>query len=117
MGIIYLLCAVVWGILSIILFFKVWGMCNDVAKLTNYIMNKDKEMPNNDIYQEEPNEEGISELNGFKVGDLVVLKSTGKQMRVTSIQPNGTYECRTNGGANLEGFFTVDDIEKFKYKK
>ena len=32
---IYELLVLVWGILCIILFFKIWGACNDIKKLAN----------------------------------------------------------------------------------
>ena len=34
--VLYTICLVIVAVLSIILFFKVWGMCNDVKKLTNH---------------------------------------------------------------------------------
>ena len=27
--------ALIWGILCLILFFKIWGMCNDIKRLTD----------------------------------------------------------------------------------
>jgi hypothetical protein len=33
----------VWGILCIILFFKVWGMCNNVSKLLTLLENRGKD--------------------------------------------------------------------------
>lgn len=32
---------IVWSILCIILFFKVWGMCNDVSKILNILIEKE----------------------------------------------------------------------------
>ncbi len=37
MGVIY----IIFGILNIILFFKIWGMCNNVSKILK-LMEKDK---------------------------------------------------------------------------
>lgn len=35
---------IIWGILSIILFFKVWGMCDDVRALRNKFAPKQKDL-------------------------------------------------------------------------
>ena len=39
----YNILAIVWAILSIILFFKIWGMCDDVRALRNKFAPKQKE--------------------------------------------------------------------------
>ncbi len=43
---------VIWGILSIILFFKVWGMTNDIKRIADKIAPKENQLPDN--YQLEP---------------------------------------------------------------
>lgn len=50
----FILAAVVlvFGILQIILFFKLWGMTNDVKRLTNFFINTRKGNTNS-IYQED----------------------------------------------------------------
>ena len=35
MELLLIIFAIIWGTLQIVLFFKIWGMCNDVAKLTD----------------------------------------------------------------------------------
>jgi hypothetical protein len=37
--------AIIWSILQIILFFKVWGMCNNVARLANKFASSKSKTP------------------------------------------------------------------------
>lgn len=74
---------IVFGILQIILFFKLWGMTNDVRALKNIFESK-----NQAISEKEPS---IGELS------LVVLKETGKQMRVKEVLPNNKVRCIAGG--------------------
>lgn len=95
---------IVFCILQIILFFKLWGMTNDIKKI------KDKYLKIKDIHTNIPNHE---EQNIFKINDLVVEIKTGKQMRIKSINPDGKYGCYIRGGAVHAGDFDESDIEKF----
>ena len=47
-GLVYVI-MVVWGVLNIILFFKIWSMTNDVKELKDYIINNN----NNDSYNDD----------------------------------------------------------------
>ena len=104
MEVLYLFLSVISSILCVILFFKVWGMCNDVDKLTKFVISK----------WSEKGTKSPNESEEYKVGDLVVWKETGKQMRIASIRDEGTYECRTNQGETFVGNFSSDELVKFK---
>ena len=60
----------------------------------------------------EEKKEVIKSDTAFDIGDLVVLKSTGKQMRVKDII-NGKYSCYSNRGAIHEGDFDESEIKLF----
>lgn len=104
MEVLFLFLFVIWGITCAILFFKVWGMCNDVNKLTKFVISK----------WSEKGTKSPNESEEYQVGDLVIWKETGKQMHIASIRDDGTYECRTNQGATFVGNFSSDELVKFK---
>lgn len=41
MGTVYYLLSIAWWVLCLILFFKIWGMCNDVSKIKQQINQND----------------------------------------------------------------------------
>lgn len=92
---------IVFGILQIILFFKVWGMTNDVDKLTRYFCDKsnnERSIPAAMIEKElekEPEREYDKKLNSIKPKDRVIRISDGKEMIVDSIE-NGRFFCKSN---------------------
>ncbi|WP_456086384.1 hypothetical protein [Parabacteroides sp.] len=88
-------------ILCVILFFKVWGMTDDVRAIKQrYFLESRKRMHN-------PKKQYL-----FAVGDLVVDKS-GKQMRVKEIV-DGLYSCYTGGGTIYVGDFEEQELRKFE---
>ena len=98
---------IVFGVLQIILFFKLWGMTNNVAEIKRILNNK----------KEQDMEIGKTVIaDGIKEGDLVVELKTERQMRIASITNDGKYECKVSG--NIVGTFSRNEIELFdKYYK
>ena len=94
----------IFGILQIILFFKIWGMTNNVAELNRIIKNYINKITKDNQSEELP-------MNGIKIEDLVVELKTGRQMRVSNITTNGEYECKASG--QIVGTFCRDEIELF----
>lgn len=95
---------IVFGILQIILFFKLWGMTNDIRIIKNQYLDslKTSEVPKETV------------KGAFEVGALVVNVSSGKQMRIKEIEAaTGKYACYTNGGMNFEGNFDESEIKLF----
>ena len=103
---------IAWGILEIILFFKIWGMTNDVRKLTEHFcreMNKSESKSKTQMSEISeltltiPDDYEIGEydhrLDYVKVGDKVRRNSDGKILRVESIGAK-VLECK---GGMLEG--------------
>lgn len=99
----------VFGVLQIILFFKIWGMTNDVKRMTYYterildvcVNNKELgtniECNNNDV------------IKGFKVGDLVVDKND-IQWRVVEIN-DSNIKCKNSTKGVVE--YDKDELKLF----
>ena len=85
----------VFGILQIILFFKVWGMTNDVRKITHHLIPIKHHVPQNT-------------RTHIKIGDTVIIKSSGHKMTVIDIRKDGAL-CATDTGA-IEGTFQLNEI-------
>lgn len=103
MGALLSLVAVLFGVLQIILFFKIWGMTNDIREIKEkYLSSTD---PKKSVSPAKPTE--------FNVGELVVHIKTNKQMRIKEITEDGKYSCYTGGGASHEGDFTASEIKRF----
>ena len=90
----------IFGVLQIILFFKIWGMTNDVKRLTNKFCNNDvnaeKVIFNTLIEEETLNKSTIENLIDkdaeITVGDRVIRSKDGKEMLVDRIVC-GKYGC------------------------
>lgn len=74
---------VVFGVLQIILFFKLWGMTNDVRKLTKQFCESSKPMIQ--VVKETPITNYDKRLDFIKKGDYVIRVSDGKKMLVSNI--------------------------------
>ena len=99
---------IAWAILEIVLFFKIWGMTNDVSKLTNHFCKQanvaigetaDKALhipttPNG--YKLDKYDKRLDEI---KVGDKVRRVSDGKILEVIGVGDEAL-ECR---GGMLDG--------------
>lgn len=98
---------IVFGILQIILFFKIWGMTNDVSKMKDMLEMK--------IQQESFNTDIINNKSkgDIEVGDLVVELKNERQLKVSDITADGKYKCKVSGGIVEVGIFSRDEIELF----
>ena len=79
LDIIYIL-VVVWGILNIILFFKLWGMTNDVKDIKIAILQKNN----------------THHVDKFDVGSIVINTSTNEELRILGSYKDGSYFCCEN---------------------
>lgn len=93
------------GVLQVILFFKIWGMTNDVREIRNKYLTNNME---SDAILEKWGED-----QKFKVNDHVVSIKSGTQMRVKSITPNGKYACYINNGITHLGDFSAEELKLF----
>lgn len=85
---------IIFGILQIILFFKVWGMTNDVRKLTDKLCGNQIEETPQVISEEYAAEQEYTEPDDseLSVGDLVIRRKDGKVMIIDRIVC-GKYGC------------------------
>lgn len=111
---------IAFGILQIILFFKLWGMTNDVSRIKDLLESKLHDAP---LIKKQPiincSESKASVIEGARtpelpcinVGDNVIRLSDGEKMIVDSID-DGQYFCK---GSFLEGFayYKREEIESY----
>ncbi|KGN98410.1 hypothetical protein HQ36_02000 [Porphyromonas gingivicanis] len=116
--IVYLVLSLVFGIFGIILFFKVWGMTNNVKKLTDHFLNpskSDSRTGEQDIHFEDTTEEGDKKievydprLDDIKAGDKVVRKRDGKVLTVDSIK-DGRFFCDSGAMAGYK-YYSKNEV-------
>ncbi len=94
---------IVFGVLQIILFFKVWGMTNDIRAMKNKYLYQDSISTNFDSKEDNGN---------YKKDTLVVELKTEKQMRTGELLDNGMYKCYSNG--IYVGDFAPSDFMEFE---
>lgn len=83
-------------VLNTILFFKVWGMTNNVSKILELM--KDEQ------------QKSIKDNSAISVGDRVFIRPMKKESRVVSIKQDvGLYECESNV---VDGWFERGDLDK-----
>jgi len=94
--------------LFIILFFKLWGMTNDIKAIKNKYLESSSNTSN---VSKGNKRNGKSK---FEVDALVVNINSGKQMRIKEISSTtGKYSCYSNGDMVFEGNFDESEIKLF----
>lgn len=93
---------IVFGLLQIILFFKVWGMTNDIRAIKNKYLESPKT---------ERQKSSDSDENGISIDDTVIEIKSGRQMVVKEIK-EGKYSCYINNGTVCVGSFGFSQIRK-----
>lgn len=117
---------IVFGILQIILFFKVWGMTNDVSEMRNMMelfLKKDlnpKENIDKEISQPistdniEFDKEDFPLNSKFNKGDIVLyIPERTKLIVIGYISPN-IFKCKTIDGTNKMYCFQEEYLDKSK---
>ncbi len=87
----------VFGILQIILFFKLWGMTNDIKAI------KEKYLTAN------PNSYILKQRGEFCNGEIVKEIKTGRSMLIKEVK-NGKYVCFTTNGTTCIGHFDASEL-------
>lgn len=96
---------IVFGVLQIMLFFKIWGMTNDVRKIKEKYLGG---IIQKDIVSQKNIVEINPEINNslYNIGDRVIILKTGKEATINSIDSdNDLYECHFGGGFMFDGKF------------
>lgn len=119
--ILYYVCAIIVAILSIILFFKVWGMTSDVKDIKERLssvfptenekkyIEQQKSIQNQEVAA--PNVE-----SEFSIGETVRYAPMDRIMIVKRIRENGDVECvsyKQNGKEEPEGVYKPGQIEHY----
>ena len=108
----------VWGILNIILFFKIWEMTGDIRDIKNYFLRKDmineSHNESNQITQKDQNTE-ITDDPTIRVGDKVIHKETLKEYTVIKFALNG--DAAVCKGDNEEITYYLNSLKKKNYGK
>ena len=98
----------VWGILNIILFFKVWGMTNDIRQIKDIIYNNSSTDKNNSGVTVSDNQEKVlnNDDNPIELvpGDKVVNKYTNETVIISQVLSKDFVECESETGKKLGKF-------------
>lgn len=116
---------IIFGVLQIILFFKIWGMTNNVNEIKNIMGNLfGKDLHNNKKQKEiisrdsnnnvEINKEYFPEDSKFQEGDIVIYKPENIKLLVIGyISPN-IFKCKTTDESNKTYCFQEDYLDKYQ---
>ncbi len=88
----------VFGILQIILFFKIWGMTNNVCKIRELMENYSQNNTNNS------SKEVVGECDSIEVNDFVMEIKTQKEFKVKQIIGENKFECIERYGCVIYTF-------------
>ncbi len=97
---------IIWSILGIILFFKVWGMTNDIKKIKNYLLHS--QALKKKISSPVPQEVVLSKERNIKRGDVVINLRNGKEIIADEINEDGSFVCYIDN--KYTGIFQSNEI-------
>lgn len=108
----------IFGILQIILFFKIWGMTNDVRAIKEYLIKTEESQKISS--NEYPNEENSlgqdsSEKGTFEIGSIVLYTPENVKMKIIGFSSPDVYKCETlDGTAKVYNFksYVLQPIEE-----
>ena len=113
----------VWGVLNIILFFKIWSMTNDVKEIKNYIVNNNNsysEPSTHSIkstqaidYEEKKQKVKLESVPSFKIGDEIRDKISTRHHVVEKIRPGEVY-VKTGIFSNKHEWLPVTNFDLVK---
>ena len=111
----------IFGVLSLILFFKVWGMCNDVSDMKERIKEAfptEEEKRRIDIagkwQAQAERKQAQANGTGFNVGDSVIYEPMNRKMIVKEITNDGMLVCvsyKQNGKEEYEGTYRPEQVK------
>ncbi|MBO7193291.1 MAG: hypothetical protein J6V47_03305 [Bacteroidaceae bacterium] len=88
----------VFGILQVILFFKIWGMTNNVCKIRELMENSSQSNTN------KSSKEVVEECDNIEVNDFVMEIKTQKEFKVKQIIGGDKFECIERYGCVIYTF-------------
>ena len=114
MDVVLILIGILFGILNLILFFKLWGMCNDVAdmkeRLKGAFPTKEEKRTIDIAEKQQAQADGA----GFNIGDNVIYEPMKRKMIIKEITENGMLVCisyKQNGKEEYEGTYKPEQVK------
>lgn len=105
LGFLGVIIGIVWAILCLILFFKVWGMTNDVRTIKYILLDILNSKDKNEVKQTE-------EPEYLEEGDVVVNIETGEELIVDQVFPDGDVTCKRGNGFGLRKVVKKTNLRK-----
>ena len=102
------LLGIAWGILSIILFFKIWVMTNDVKSIKDYLLSSHTTQ----LVSSKTESINTTKSDELKVDDFVYSYSKERRVLIKEIVGKGVYRCVDPTTNQDEGIFNEDDLTK-----
>ena len=116
-GLVYVI-MVVWGVLNIILFFKIWGMTNDVNTIKQHLLGSNitdykKVTPTNQSKSKDAEINTTHKTENLKVGDKVEHEqySRDKIMFIGKINDDGSCYCVDENGIGI-ATYSIEKLNK-----
>lgn len=115
--------ALVWSILCLILFFKIWGMTNNIEQLTQEVHELKLNIEQGRIQvRTSQRQEGMPLIQNssdipwddLMIGDEVKLKSNGKLYKVIGFEENGLVQCEPEKMGIFDNFVSVKRSDLIK---
>ncbi len=114
----------VFGILQVILFFKIWGMTNDIAEMNSRFKATcptEEEKKINALIEKQKsisatNHEAINNTAPFNVGENVIYEPMNRKMIIKEITKDGLLVCisyKPNGNEEYEGTYKPEQVKRF----
>ncbi|MCR4852136.1 MAG: hypothetical protein K5893_00915 [Prevotella sp.] len=108
--------ALVWSVLCLILFFKIWGMTNDVKEIRDFLIDCKKpetiRKPEDGVVKREDTFEYTPEQFGkFHSGDLVCTASYSGVLEIVDCYEDSTYNCKDTSTNELIGVFKESELK------
>ncbi len=113
----------VFGILQVILFFKIWGMTNDIAEMNarfKAICPTEEEKKINALIEKQnsannTNTEAINNTEELNIGDNVIYEPMNRKMIIKEITKEGLLVCisyKENGKEEYEGTYKPKQVKR-----
>lgn len=115
--------ALIWSILCLILFFKIWGMTNNIEQLTQEVHELKLNLEQGRIQvRTSQRQEGMPLIQNssdipwddLMIGDEVKLKSNGKLYKVIGFEENGLVQCEPEKMGIFDNFVSVKRSDLIK---
>lgn len=100
---------IVFGVLQIILFFKIWAMTDHIKDIRDKIVGNNFDKP--DYYEDQQ-----ESYRKFKDEDSAIIIATGKRVIIYGMTKDGKYKCYSGGSVShlgkYEGFYDETELQK-----